>query len=56
MAELVEAGQFDDAPGDEPAPTPVTDPRQGHTFIDDERLLEWSSESSDGEEIGRAHV
>ena len=47
-AEHVEAGQFDDAPGDESAP--VTDPRQGHTFIDDERLLEWSSESSDGEE------
>ena len=39
-AEPVEAGQFDDAPGDESAPTPVTDPRQGHAFIDDERLLE----------------
>ena len=48
--DLVEAGQFDDAPGDESVPTPVSDPRQGHAFIDDERLLEWLSESSDGEE------
>ncbi|TBU46342.1 RIO1-domain-containing protein [Dichomitus squalens] len=49
-ADNVEAGQFDDAPGDESAPAPVSDPRQGHTFIDDERVLEWSSVSSDEED------
>ena len=49
-AEHVEAGHFYDSPGDEVAPAPVTDHRQGHTFIDEERLLEWSSESSDAEE------
>ncbi|KAI0632149.1 RIO1 family-domain-containing protein [Trametes polyzona] len=46
--EPIEEGQFDDAPDDTSVPQP-TDPRQGHAFIDDEGLLEWSSESS-GEE------
>ncbi|KAH9854713.1 RIO1 family-domain-containing protein [Lenzites betulinus] len=44
----VEEGQFDDAPGDITVPQPA-DPREGHTFIDDEQILEWSSGSS-GEE------
>ncbi|KAI0354991.1 RIO1-domain-containing protein [Trametes cingulata] len=47
----VEDGQFDDAPDDTSAPPQTAvDPRQGHSFIDDERLLEWSSESSDEDE------
>ncbi|KAI0754994.1 RIO1 family-domain-containing protein [Daedaleopsis nitida] len=47
----IEEGQFDDAPGDHPESTAAApDPRQGHNFIDDERLLEWSSDSSEEEE------
>ncbi|KAM5533470.1 hypothetical protein V8D89_012908 [Ganoderma adspersum] len=47
--EIVEDGQFDDAPGD-PATT-ASNPRQGHTFIDeDQGLLEWSSDSSEEDE------
>ncbi|KAI0822312.1 RIO1 family-domain-containing protein [Trametes gibbosa] len=43
-----EEGQFDDAPGDISVPQP-TNARQGHNFIDDERILAWSSESSGDE-------
>ncbi|KAI8969622.1 RIO1 family-domain-containing protein [Trametes punicea] len=46
--EMVEEGQFDDAPEDTYAPQ-MSDPRQGHNFIDDEKLLEWSSESEEDE-------
>ncbi|KAI0648033.1 RIO1 family-domain-containing protein [Trametes meyenii] len=46
--EHIEEGQFDDAPEDVSVPQPI-DPRQGHSFIDDEGLLEWSSESSEDE-------
>ncbi|KAI1789641.1 RIO1-domain-containing protein [Ganoderma leucocontextum] len=46
--EIAEDGQFDDAPGDESAP--ASDLRQRHAFIDDEGLLEWSSESSGEDE------
>ncbi|KAH8104774.1 RIO1-domain-containing protein [Cristinia sonorae] len=45
----IEDGQFDDAPEDQlvvPA-TATTDPRDGHRFIDDDPLLEWSSESEE---------
>ncbi|RPD62390.1 RIO1-domain-containing protein [Lentinus tigrinus ALCF2SS1-7] len=49
VPEITEEGQFDDAPDDHTAPTPA-DPRQGHNYIDDEGLLEWSSESSEDEE------
>ncbi|PIL22515.1 hypothetical protein GSI_15204 [Ganoderma sinense ZZ0214-1] len=45
--EIVEAGQFDDAPGDDS--TAASNPRRGHSFIDDEGLLEWSSGSSEDE-------
>ncbi|KAI0372189.1 RIO1-domain-containing protein [Pilatotrama ljubarskyi] len=48
-SEHVEEGQFDDAPDDTSRPPQTVDPRQGHSFIDDERLLEWSSESSEEE-------
>ncbi len=44
--DLVEEGQFDDAPTSGPA----TDPRQGNAYIDDEGLLEWSSGSSEEDE------
>ncbi|KAL7279927.1 hypothetical protein ACG7TL_006336 [Trametes sanguinea] len=44
----VEDGQFDDAPEDVSVPQ-TTDPRQGHNFIDDDQLLEWSSESEEEE-------
>ncbi|KAI0776571.1 RIO1 family-domain-containing protein [Trametes elegans] len=44
----VEEGQFDDAPEDASVPE-TANPRQGHNFIDDETLLEWSSESAEGE-------
>ena len=47
--DITEDGQFDDAPEDFTSP-PDVDPRQGHNFIDDEALLEWSSESSDDAE------
>lgn len=47
--EIVEDGQFDDAPGD--TVTTASNPRQGHTFIDeDQGLLEWSSDSSEEDE------
>ena len=46
--DIVEDGQFDDAPDDPTAPVTV-DPRQGHNFIDDDALLEWSSDSSEDE-------
>ncbi|KAI0720465.1 RIO1 family-domain-containing protein [Cerioporus squamosus] len=50
VRDIVEDGQFDDAPaGDHLAPV-TTNPRQGHTYIDDDRLLDWSSESSEDEE------
>ncbi|KAI9058388.1 RIO1-domain-containing protein [Trametes sanguinea] len=45
----VEDGQFDDAPEDASVSPQNTDPRQGHNFIDDDKLLEWSSESEDEE-------
>lgn len=48
VQDAVEEGQFDDAPEDGSVPQPA-DPRQGHAFIDDEKLLEWSSESSEEE-------
>ncbi|TFK91136.1 RIO1-domain-containing protein [Polyporus arcularius HHB13444] len=48
VRDIAEDGQFDDAPVDPSAPV-TTNPRQGHTYIDDEGLLEWSSES-EGEE------
>ena len=41
-------GQFDDAPEEAAIITP--DPRVGHSYIDDENILEWSSESADDEE------
>lgn len=52
---LVEAGQFDDAPEEQSPPIIIAeavpnDPREGHRFIDEEGLLEWSEESSEGEE------
>ena len=48
-------GQFDDAPEDVPA---APDPRAGHTYIDDlppdeDKLLEWSSESESDDEEGQ---
>ena len=51
----VEDGQFDDAPEEtrHVASTdnaPVVDPRQGHNFIDEEQLLEWSEESDEEED------
>lgn len=50
----IEDGQFDDAPEDIPQSTdaivPPTDLRNGHSYIDDENILEWSEESSDEEE------
>ncbi|KAJ8501914.1 hypothetical protein ONZ51_g324 [Trametes cubensis] len=46
--EVIEEGQFDDAPEDTSLPQ-TADPRQGHNFIDDEKLLEWSSESEEDE-------
>ncbi|CAL1712588.1 unnamed protein product [Somion occarium] len=47
---VIEDGQFDDAPDNgAPIVTPQTDPRENHRYIDDENILEWSSESS-GEE------
>ncbi|KAK7681528.1 hypothetical protein QCA50_015260 [Cerrena zonata] len=53
--EPIEDGQFDDAPEDQvppqtPNPAPQVDLREGHTYIDDENILEWSEESSDEEE------
>ncbi|CDO71483.1 hypothetical protein BN946_scf184909.g77 [Trametes cinnabarina] len=47
IQDQAEEGQFDDAPEDSFPQT--TDPRQGHTFIDNDKLLEWSSESEDEE-------
>ena len=47
VLDVAEDGQYDDAPDDHSAPT---DPRQGHNYIDDEGLLEWSSESSEEDE------
>ena len=50
VQDAFEEGQFDDAPND-PAGPPALDPREGHTFIDDdEELLAWSSDSSEDEE------
>ena len=51
-------GQFDDAPEDVPA---APDPRAGHTYIDDlppdeDKLLEWSSESESDDEEGQDEV
>ena len=46
-----EEGQFDDAPEDVTAPEPVDARAQAsHRFIDDEELLEWSSDSAEDEE------
>ncbi|OBZ71498.1 Serine/threonine-protein kinase rio1 [Grifola frondosa] len=45
--EIIEVdGQFDDAPTAPAAPAIEADPREGHRFIDDDALLEWSSSSS----------
>lgn len=56
-AEPVEDGQFDDAPDDNsgtlsaPAAEPIDYRAQaGHRFIDEENILEWSSESEDDDE------
>ena len=46
-SETVEDGQFDDPPGAHSVP--ASDPRQGHTFIDDGALLEWLSSSEEDE-------
>ena len=49
LPEIVEEGQFDDAPGNQT--TIASNPRRGHAFIDDDQgLLEWSSDSSDEDE------
>ncbi|KAH9947589.1 RIO1-domain-containing protein [Amylocystis lapponica] len=50
QAEIIEDGQFDDAPEAIGASVsvPSRDPREGHTFIDEEGLLAWSSQSDDG--------
>ena len=49
----VEDGQFDDAPEETPVTTAevaAADARAGHTYIDDENILEWSSGSSEEDE------
>ena len=47
----VEDGQFDDAPDDNPPSAPVDARAQaGHRFIDEENILEWSSDSDEEEE------
>lgn len=51
----IEVGQFDDAPEETAHIVPtdglsVVDPRQGHNFIDEEQLLEWSEESDEEED------
>ncbi|KZT09117.1 RIO1-domain-containing protein [Laetiporus sulphureus 93-53] len=55
--DVVEEGQFDDAPDDKPgAPTAETgstplNPREGHAYIDDEEaLLAWSQSEDEDEE------
>ncbi|OCH91220.1 RIO1-domain-containing protein [Obba rivulosa] len=46
--DAIEEGQFDDAPAEDLEPAQnSTNPREGHSFIDDEHLLEWSSESEE---------
>ena len=53
---IPEDGQFDDAPEDRqnvPVPSEnfvVPDARSGHTYIDENDILEWSSSSSEDEE------
>ncbi|CCM03492.1 uncharacterized protein FIBRA_05626 [Fibroporia radiculosa] len=45
QGEIIMDGQFDDAPEDgTPAPA---NPRSGHAYIDQDGLLDWSSESGD---------
>lgn len=46
----VEDGQFDDALEVSQVP-PQLNPREGHNFIDEENLLEWSSESEGEDEF-----
>ena len=53
IAESIEDGQFDDAPEDTvetPNAPQTVDLREGHNYIDDENILEWSEDSSDEEE------
>ena len=44
-----EDGQFDDAPEDALSPDAPADARAGHSYIDDDNILEWSS-ASEGDE------
>ena len=46
----IEDGQFDDAPevGQSIAPF---NPREGHNFIDEANILEWSDESEEEDEV-----
>lgn len=51
----IEDGQFDDALENtsqtlNPTPQAQVNLREGHTYVDDENILEWSEESSDEEE------
>ncbi|KAI0789731.1 RIO1 family-domain-containing protein [Abortiporus biennis] len=45
-----EEGQFDDAPEEATNTTPLN-PRDGHNFIDEDNLLEWSSEEEEEDEF-----
>ena len=47
--DIVDDGQFDDAPEDgEPQTQPsAANPREGHRYIDEEEILQWSSEDED---------
>ena len=50
IAESIEDGQFDDAPEDGAEASNAVNVREGHNYIDDENILEWSEDSSDEEE------
>lgn len=49
--EIVDEGQFEDAPEDEDAQyqqaSSATNPREGHRYIDEEEILQWSSDESE---------
>ncbi len=49
-AQPIEIGQFDDAP-ESTLPDSPLNPREGHNFIDEANILEWSEESEEEDEF-----